>query len=71
MLIILFPLLFSQSLVRCCNVLAHKQQMGFCFKVKSMLAADSCCEKHLHLQTTTFRMYSNMFDVKESSNPRV
>ena len=44
--------------------------MGF-FKVRSRLVADSCYEKHLHLQTTIVRMYSNIFDVKDSGNRRV
>ena len=46
--------------------LVHKQQMGCCFKVRSMLVADSCCEKHLDLQTTIVRMSSNIFDIEDS-----
>ena len=43
---ILLPLFFWQLLVRCCNIVADKQQIGFLFKVRSMLIEDSCCKKH-------------------------
>ncbi len=44
-------LFFWQLLVRCCNVVVHKQQLGF-FKVRSIPVADSCGERHLHPQTS-------------------
>ncbi len=56
-------------LVRCCNVVAHEQQMGF-LKVRSRLVADPCCEKHLHLQTITVRVYLNIFGMKNSGNQK-
>ncbi len=44
--------------------------MGF-LKVRSRLVADPCCEKQLHLQTTTVSMYSNIFGMKDSGNQRM
>jgi len=44
--------------------------MGF-LKVRSRLVADPCHEQHLHLQTTTVRMNSNIFGQKDSANQKL